>query len=485
MELKSLYIKNYKMLKNQYIEFIPSDGYPDYYHNYFKKNNFTVLVGENGTGKTTLMSFISNIFKNLHRYHNRIASDFNLKYYYRTSDNNKRLINLKKEDENIFVSIEEYISDALLLEYDIRKREYVVKNNQKKYKKNITYDEIRRFLPTKVIASIFSIHNEYEDYYHNTIGDRLVDYYDIASIYGANHYNFRSLSKGISRFIEIVLEDSHKSSNFLESMNLKYGGQVLIRLRENISLFKFLKEDEESLSNYKEYLKVEEFIKDSTSQLFNNDPEAIWLNINIGNYNKLIEYEEKGLIYINDIKFQKGESAISLGNMSSGEKMIFIRILSILSSVSDNAIILIEEPELHLNPSWSKQIITMLQMLFSEYKVHFIIATHSQEFINTVFPENILLSNKNGFTKLESDINTFLAQEIEINNIFFENNKKLNIIEKILWEEIAKANEEELKKILNYLGESYTKLKVFNILLSKLDENENLERLDEDKDVED
>lgn len=70
--------------------------------------------------------------------------------------------------------------------------------------------------------------------------------------------------------------------------------------------------------------------------------------------------------------------------MSSGEKMFIIRILSILSEIEDNSIIIIEEPELHLNPSWTKQIVTMLHHFFNTYNVHFIISTHNYSFINTV-----------------------------------------------------------------------------------------------------
>ena len=458
------------MLRNCTVEFIPENGYPDHYYHYFSNNNFTILVGENGNGKTTLMSFIANMFNDLQRYHDRISSDFCLKYKIEHNQE-KKAVTIEKEDGNVFIAVENTIPKSVLLELHLQQG-YKTKENQIQFENRVTYDQIRAFLPTKIITSVFSFHGEYPiERPSNFIGDRIVESYDISKVYGANHYGFSSLSKGISRFIEIYRSNTYVVDELLNLLNLKFDNKILIR--ERFSTLPsygldlddgefdeiFIDEEDRKLRN--EYISLEKL----TEKYSINDDG--WVKVCEENYDLFLRYEKEEFIYMNDLAFEKDGERLCLENMSSGEKMFFMRILSLLSSIEDNSLIIIEEPELHLNPSWTKQIITMLQMLFGEYKVHFLISTHSYAFINTVFPENILFANQKSFTNLDPGINTFLANEVEISNLFFSNSKKINYVEKKLWKKVSEASEVELEEILGYLGESYTKFKVFNIILEK------------------
>jgi ABC-type multidrug transport system ATPase subunit len=469
MQLESLYIKEYKLLDDCQVVFVPEGGYPEHYYEYFSNNNFTILVGENGNGKTTLMSFLANMFNDLQRYHDRIASDFCLKYKIE-HNNETRVVIIEKDEENVFITVENFLPKSVLIELHPRNG-YIPKENQIHFEHKVTYEGIRSFLPTKIITSVFSFHGEYPfERPSNFIGDRLVENYDISNVYGANHFRFSSLSKGISRFIEIYIHKRHMVDELLSLLNLKFSNRILVRNRSvtfppygldiDDEYFEDLltEEDRERINEYRSLDRlIEQYSQD----------EDDWVVVCEENYDLFIKYEEQELIYMNDIAFDKDGEIVSLANMSSGEKMFFIRILSLLSSIEDHSLIVIEEPELHLNPSWTKQIITMLQMLFGEYKVHFLISTHSYAFINTVFPENILFANQKRFTNADPNINTFLANEVEISNLFFANSKKVNYVENILWKKIEEASEEELEKIIEYLGESYTKFKAFNILLQK------------------
>lgn len=80
MKLKYLYIENYKKIKKTEIQFETDSLNTKLYKEYYPNLSFNILVGENGTGKTTIMSFICRIFNNLQRYHDRIECDFILKY---------------------------------------------------------------------------------------------------------------------------------------------------------------------------------------------------------------------------------------------------------------------------------------------------------------------------------------------------------------------------------------------------------------------
>lgn len=476
MKLESLYIKKFKLIENSHIFFAPEKEYPDHYYQYFNNNNFTILVGENGTGKTTLLSFIANMFSYLQRYHDRIPSDFCLKYKINHENFQKGVV-IEKEDLNVFITVEGIIPKSVLLEFHPQ-RGYVVKEYQESFE-SVTYEMIRPYLPTKVITSVFSLHNEYYKRPTNYVGDRIVDNYDISNIYGSNHYSFASLTKGIYRFLKLYRQKSDVVDELLSLLNITFKNKVMVRSRLYTRAFYELTLDleDEYLSDEQKvqrdkFIALDDFIAEYTIKQGQTENDK-WVDVCEENYYLLLKYEDDELLFFNDLWFEKEGEFISLGNMSSGEKMFFIRILSLLSSIENDSLIIMEEPELHLNPSWTKQIITMLQMLFSDYNVHFLISTHSHAFINTLFPENILIANNGKFNNPK--FNTFLANESEISNNLFRNSKKLNYVENVLWKRVMDATPDDLEEIIDYLGESYTRFKIFNILLEKQGSNNDVE----------
>ncbi|WP_315971258.1 AAA family ATPase [Clostridium botulinum] len=159
---------------------------------------------------------------------------------------------------------------------------------------------------------------------------------------------------------------------------------------------------------------------------------------------------------------KKGSEIISLNKMSTGEKIFLCRLFFLLSKIQNDSLIILEEPEIHLNYSWVKQLITVIKLLFDEYKTHFLISTHNNAFINMLFAQNILILEDD--TIKHPNFNIFLANEREINRKLFKNSNIKNIIEKEILSMIDTANKEELEYIMSNLGESYFKYMLFRRL---------------------
>ncbi|MWT62345.1 AAA family ATPase, partial [Escherichia coli] len=84
----------------------------------------------------------------------------------------------------------------------------------------------------------------------------------------------------------------------------------------------------------------------------------------------------------------------SINDASSGQQCMLLNILGIASSIEDNALILIDEPEISLHPEWQENYIQLLIDSFTHVKgCHFIIATHSPQIVAK-------LKNKNCFVSL-------------------------------------------------------------------------------------
>ena len=71
----------------------------------FGKMNITLFCGLNGTGKTSVLSFIAKIFRYLQRFRERIPSDFKIHYSIK-KENKEYGIELFKENNKIMISID-------------------------------------------------------------------------------------------------------------------------------------------------------------------------------------------------------------------------------------------------------------------------------------------------------------------------------------------------------------------------------------------
>ena len=483
MQLISLDIKNYKIFKNR--TFIFNDTKRDSntcpIDSLYGKINVSLLVGENGTGKTTLMSFIANIFHNLERYHKRIQSEFSLKYLKVDKENKIVEVTIDKKNNIVYIEVTGIIERSRLLELHSQIKEDNQTCNA------ITYAQIEEYLPTNVITSAFSLHGEYPKVRpHNYLGDERVHVYDITDIYGENHYAMKSLSTGIFRFLLLCQSKPQLIDKyFLQPLKLEFAGKTYVRFSSsnkddkrgslNLSDFmKWIKDRGDDLQDDNYYEKREELVKIfhesiQLGEAFNEDDSSIDIvkYFNENQYHSIllelmIRYHE---VYLNDLVFVKNGIEITLSNMSSGEKMLLIRVLSILSSIENGSLVLIEEPELHLNPVWTKQFMSIISILMRKYDSHFIIATHSHLIINCLISQNVILLNQKEMCNPK--FNTLLAQESEIVGKLFNESVCRNIVEDELALLLSNGDKTSLEKIYENLGESYLRFQVFKAIYNR------------------
>ncbi len=89
-----------------------------------------------------------------------------------------------------------------------------------------------------------------------------------------------------------------------------------------------------------------------------------------------------------------------INDLSSGEKQLFLRTLSIKMLEPNNSIILIDEPELSLHPKWQQRIIEVYKKIGENNQI--IVATHSPHILGSVSSENIFILFRNENGKIEA-----------------------------------------------------------------------------------
>ena len=89
-----------------------------------------------------------------------------------------------------------------------------------------------------------------------------------------------------------------------------------------------------------------------------------------------------------------------INDLSSGEKQLFLRTLSIKMLEPNNSIILIDEPELSLHPKWQQRIIEVYKKIGENNQI--IVATHSPHILGSVSNKNIFILYRNENGKIEA-----------------------------------------------------------------------------------
>jgi len=113
---------------------------------------------------------------------------------------------------------------------------------------------------------------------------------------------------------------------------------------------------------------------------------------------------------------------ISINQLSSGEKQLFCQAAYLQKLNLHNSIILIDEPETSLHPTWQRNILKLYQNIGENNQI--IVATHSPHIIASVKPESLFVLYPNSETGKIEPINMAKAHKhtkgVEPNRILQE-----------------------------------------------------------------
>ena len=145
--------------------------------------------------------------------------------------------------------------------------------------------------------------------------------------------------------------------------------------------------------------------------------------------------------------------------LSSGEKQLFLRALSLKFLEVNNSIILIDEPEISLHPQWQRKIIDVYKSIGNNNQL--IIATHSPHVIGNITSHELRVMTKddNGIKLIDNDnlsetygksIGDILSTTMKLDSLRNEDiTDKLNKVYELLNKNLYDT--EEFKNLFDYL----------------------------------
>ena len=467
MKLKKLWISDFGKFKDQWIVFnddsSPSKLQKDIYGNM----NFTLLSGENGSGKSTMVNFIALVFKHLQKGREKL-NDYKL-FYDIIKDDEVFSIVIEKKDTKISFQVNDN-------RFMLRKRDSKKENTSINKSEYINITEISIYIPSRivVIGSDGCLNNLYNKPEFCVMRGQVL-FKNITS-------NFSERAHGIIDSLSIVsfykmLNDSSELEAFLKNkMNLVFDDKVFVNLncldnpnrhyREGDDNYHFrayahmieVCREMYDLSHISEYIKFDDYFDDFLNTYFD-----------IRAFMKQEEKETKLLkgiirkhgLFINDLYLKKGGIKIPIKSFSTGEKAFLFSLFFLCENVEENALIMWEEPEIHLNTIWIKELIPLLTLLFKKYHTQWILSSHNAYMIKNFFTKQVVRITDDDIS--HPDFKTFLANESEIYNNLY-NKSAISGLEAIVLSKIKKSGMDIRKEIFNELGESYIRFFAFEMM---------------------
>ncbi len=372
----------------------------------------TLMLGENGFGKTVLLKMIQALFeKNYTFFYQLIFKKFIIKFsndksiiISKVSDNktNKRL-SIECEKNNVIAPEKIIVNEEIVNmgfignnpKYVVNQKDLVaitIIDNKKKTEKPQWFIEILQ----KINISIIETQRLYKLNIKNNISNNKVQ-----------ELTINLLSNEIAELLKILLAKSSELSQKLDSTYLS-------RLTENrkqlqnrtfeelyVDLDKIKKKREllhsvglldKELDKEFQYEGDEDdflktvlmvYVEDSYEKLkiFDDLANKIKLFKTIINkrflYKRLRIDKEKGFVFISKITGKE----IPLSGLSSGEQHEIVLFYTLLFKIQPQTFILIDEPEISLHISWQNDFIEDLKEIIEITKLNILIATHSPNII--------------------------------------------------------------------------------------------------------
>ncbi len=374
MKIRKLQVKNYKMFGDLTSDFTDSDG---------NSSDVIVIAGINGTGKTSILQLLRRIFS-------ESSNIFKVK---------EPLMGFEAESNAI-------ICDKIEVEIEISKDDIFSLQNLI----NDADAVLRKTRHTAAISAISEINKRFK---HHIQQKKL-------------HFNFSYiLEQDTNGFIirqnDFLLFGAlpiNKLSKIFKVIYFVANHSDLMRSKKNIRIIDGKMKDDEDYHNgfeadgvvfpidiFSQQEAVKNYIVESVKQsLIENrnqtGKDAIENHItNINNLLQGVSLKTKLVDITPDEPIFESVSGkkILLSDLSGGEKQLYYR-AALLNKLSlQNSLIMIDEPENSLHPTWQSEVLKLYKNIGLNNQV--ILVTHSPHIIASVDPKNLFLLDIDRNTK--------------------------------------------------------------------------------------
>lgn len=391
--------------------------------------DITILIGENGLGKTVILEMLNNIFKQ--RFHsvsevkfdkfninfdNRVSWSFRVnegRLQVRDSSKTSNLWKYLYNDQNKYEALKKKRSESIHQQNTSNKQnsnysghsdfddltdffwQRMLIESKSKQKRNPTwFENIQDKIEIDLIETqrILTSYDDDNEKYRSTISDCAKSLQGKLKIYALESQKITAeldssfpnrIIKSINSTSQLNYEDINKEL-FDINETWKQLTNVGLLTKLDIEEIQNLKNNDDSILNF-----INLYIQDSKKKLKPYDAiyDKLALFLNIANsrlkHKKLLACLEHGFkIQSTVLKDESGKAIeFHFNKLSSGEQHEIILFYKLIFLYEDNSLVLLDEPELSLHISWQNNFINDIKKIISYNNLIILIATHSPDII--------------------------------------------------------------------------------------------------------
>lgn len=351
MKIRRLKIVGYKVIDYLDLDFTDSNG---------KTLDTIIFAGLNGCGKTTILEAIQSVFpKIIHDNNLILAKEFSIEF--------DLIDNI--DFQNRFLDMLNYALNKIVFPENLNEHT----TTQKEFIE-------------KTILSIKKSHSFVVSY---TFEDNRFRANDFATF---NYLRYLITQLGFN-FTFIPSETYMSKLWTYPKDEIKDKGIIKEEIQSRKEEFFRTIDFDEDKTLIKSYI-INEFLQ---SVIMDQDTiPRITMGRIIDKINKIFQHISLNTILIEidtkEIKFKSSNGQIiTIDGLSSGEKQLFYRFVYLQTLEIQNSIIMVDEPETSLHPTWQQQLAKLYRSIGTNNQV--ILATHSPHILASVKPENIFMLN--------------------------------------------------------------------------------------------
>ena len=166
-----------------------------------------------------------------------------------------------------------------------------------------------------------------------------------------------------------------------------------------------------------------------------------------------------------DIRLKKQGSSFLVGAASSGERELLTYLFAIFALNVRDALIIVDEPELHLHPKWQKTLLQLFIRLAKSTGNQFLLATHSPTFVS---PESIQYVSRVFSHQQQSHIlrlNTTVLPEAKhlLNIVNSQNNERIFFADEVVLVE-GLSDRMFFESVLDLYGRSSSSRSILEVI---------------------
>jgi putative ATP-dependent endonuclease of the OLD family len=354
------------------------------------QENLSIVIGPNGGGKTNLLDILSGM---LRRYL------FATRYFYQTGGGLWRLDWNNTLDRLTFENHSKALSGPQLIEIEVVVTSSDIENMKlikedagsmeeltgKKFQENPFAAASSWDLEKIAVGDVFSYALQDGNFQHGE-NPHALSFLEYLRLYEIDKQLRSEMDKtplqlpivylpvtrtstGFSSQVVLANYDDNNVKKENDSITSRNGAANLIQMAIGRLARRYRDLQEDSNQNAKE-----KFYQDANLVALSTDLKELGYTWELDTLNR----------YSNqyDIKLTKQGTSFSVYNASSGEKELLTYLFAIHALNVRNAVIIVDEPELHLHPKWQKALLKIWEKLAKETGNQFVLATHSPTFIS-------------------------------------------------------------------------------------------------------